>query len=221
VVRKTLGFGLRGYVGNLLQHFNYRIDLFFVSAFLGANGVGIYSVAVGLAEVLWHLPGAVAFVIFPRTAGSSIEKSRRDLGPALWLTLGATAMGAALIALVGRPAIRLLFSEAFLDAYVPLLLLLPGVVLLGGAKVLAGVIGGRGFPHLNSINSGISLAVTVVLDLILIPRYGVAGASIASTAAYATTFVTALAMWGLVGRDRSEKGSGGRDGGGGDAPDAP
>jgi O-antigen/teichoic acid export membrane protein len=46
---------------------------------------------------------------------------------------------------------------------------------------------GRGSPGLNSIVLGIGLVITVVLDLLLIPRYGALGAATASTAAYLCT----------------------------------
>ena len=54
ILRQMLAFGLRGYVGNLLQFFNYRLDLFIVGILLGPAAVGIYTAAIGLAELLWH-----------------------------------------------------------------------------------------------------------------------------------------------------------------------
>ena len=41
VIRSTLTFGMKGYVGNLLQFFNYRLDALIVNAFIGPVGVGI------------------------------------------------------------------------------------------------------------------------------------------------------------------------------------
>jgi O-antigen/teichoic acid export membrane protein len=46
---------------------------------------------------------------------------------------------------------------------------------------------GRGSPGLNSIVLGVGLVITVVLDLLLIPRFGALGAATASTAAYLCT----------------------------------
>lgn len=77
----------------------------------------------------------------------------------------------------------------------PMLALLPGVVLLGGAKVLTNEITGRGYPHYNSINAGLALVLTVVLDLVLIPRYGVLGAALASSIAYSAISFTAIGFY--------------------------
>jgi O-antigen/teichoic acid export membrane protein len=203
VLRSTLAFGLRGYVGNVLQFFNYRLDMLLVNAFLGPAGVGIYSVSVRFAEMLWYLPNAVSFVIFPKAAASKPEAMNRFTPRVFRITLGLTVLGALGLGLVGRPIIVLIYSSTFASAYLPLLALLPGVVLLGGAKVLTNEIAGRGYPHYNSINAGLSLLITIALDLLLIPRFQVLGASLASTAAYTASFLAAGVFYMAVSRRKS------------------
>jgi O-antigen/teichoic acid export membrane protein len=205
VLRSTLSFGLRGYIGNVLQFFNYRLDMFILNYFLGPASVGIYAVSVRLAELLWYLPNAVGFVIFPRAAASKPEEMNVFTPRVFRATLGLTALGALGLAFVGRPVINLVFSSAFVGAFIPMLVLLPGVVLLGGAKVLTNELAGRGYPHYNSLNAGLALILTVVLDLVLIPRYGVVGAALASSAAYTTIFFTATGFYLTVSRATKDK----------------
>jgi O-antigen/teichoic acid export membrane protein len=200
VIRSTLGYGLRGYVGNILQFFDYRLDMFIVNYLLGAAGTGIYSVSVALAELLWYLPNAVGFVIFPKAATSRAEVMNRFTPRVFGITLALTLLGGVGLVVVGQPFIRIVYSADFLPAYGPLLALLPGVILMGSAKVLTNEIAGRGYPHYNSINSGLALVVTIALDLLLIPRYGVLGASIASSIAYTVIFFTAIGFYRLVSR---------------------
>jgi O-antigen/teichoic acid export membrane protein len=200
IMHKTLSYGLRGYVGNLLQFFNYRLDAFIVNYFIGPAGAGIYGVAVAMAEMLWYLPNSVGFVIFPKAAATSPEEMNRFTPRVFRVTLGLTALGAAALALLGRLLIDLIYSSAFASAYVPLVALLPGVVLLGGAKVLTNEIAGRGYLQYNSINSGIALVLTIILDLVLIPRYGVLGAAVASSIAYTAIFFTAIIFYRAVSR---------------------
>ena len=206
VLRETLAFGMRGYVGNLLQFFNYRLDLFLVNFYLGLAGVGIYSVSVRLAEMLWYLPNAVGFVIFPKAAATKAAEMNKITPRIFKITLGLTALGAVILALLGRLLILIVYSDSFLDAYLPLLALLPGVVLLGAGKVLTNEIAGRGYPHYNSINAGLSLILTIILDLLLIPPYGVLGASMASSIAYTVIFLVAIAFYINVSRKGSEHG---------------
>jgi O-antigen/teichoic acid export membrane protein len=179
--------------------------MFILNYFLGPASVGIYAVSVRLAELLWYLPNAVGFVIFPRAAASKPEEMNVFTPRVFRATLGLTALGALGLAFVGRPVINLVFSSAFVGAFIPMLVLLPGVVLLGGAKVLTNELAGRGYPHYNSLNAGLALILTVVLDLVLIPRYGVVGAALASSAAYTTIFFTATGFYLTVSRATKDK----------------
>jgi O-antigen/teichoic acid export membrane protein len=82
-----------------------------------------------------------------------------------------------------------LYGEPFRPSIAALLWLLPGVVLFTIANVLAAYIAGIGKPHLNLWVSGISLVITIALDLILIPKLNIVGASIASTVSYSVSAV--------------------------------
>lgn len=203
ILGQMLAFGLRGYVGNLLQFFNYRLDLFIVGILLGPAAVGIYTAAVALAELLWHLPNAVSFVIFPKASATRPEDMNRVTPRIFALTLGITLVGGVFIALLGRQVIQVIYSDLFLAAYQPLLALLPGVILLGGGKVLTNEIAGRGYVHYNSVNAGLALVLTVIFDLLLIPRWGVLGASWASTIAYSAIFLTAVIFYRSVSRNQN------------------
>lgn len=204
IMRSTLSFGLKGQIGNILQFFNYRIDMFIVNYFLGPNDVGIYSVSVGLAELLWHFPNAVSFVIFPKVANTKPELLNNFTPRVFRITLGFTAVGAIGLLFLGKPIISFIYSSTFLSAYVPMLALLPGVILLGGAKVLTNEMAGRGNPQYNSINAGLGLVITVILDLLLIPQYGILGAALASTIAYAMIFSVAMGFHLVVSRKKKE-----------------
>jgi O-antigen/teichoic acid export membrane protein len=199
-MRQTLRFGMKGHIGTILQFYNYRLDLFLVNFFVGPAAVGIYYVSVRMAEALWFLPNAVGFVILPKAAATAPEKMNAFTPRAFRVTIGITILGSMGLAALGKPIIQLVYTEQFADAYVPLLVLLPGVVLLGGAKVLTNEIAGRGFPQYNSINAGLVLIVTIVLDLYLIPRLGIKGAAIASSLSYTSVFFLALYFHRVVRR---------------------
>lgn len=199
--RDVTAFGLKGHVANLLQFLNYRLDMFLVNYFLGPAAVGIYGVAVSLAELMWFLPDAVGFVIVPRTAAA-----RTDVGTSGWryaiLTTAAAAVGAVMLAIAAPVIIRSVFSASFVSAYPALLWLLPGAVLLSGAKVLASEVLGRGYPQYNAITAAVGLAVTVALDLLLIPSLGIAGAAMATSLSYATVLAAVVYFSVMLGRRR-------------------
>jgi O-antigen/teichoic acid export membrane protein len=204
IMRSVLSFGLKGYIGNVFQFFNYRLDAYFVNYFVGTGGVGIYSVSVGLAELLWYFPNAVGFVIFPKAAATQPEVMNIFTPRIFFITLAVTTLGAIGLVFLGKPLIQFIYSLAFVSAYIPMLVLLPGVILLGGAKVLTNEIAGRGYPHYNSFTSAVAFILTVLFDLIFIPRFGIMGAALASSIAYGTIFFIAIGFYFIVSRRTTE-----------------
>ena len=120
-MRRMINFGVRGQVGNVLQFFNYRLDTFVLNYFHGPSPVGIYGAAVSMAELLWQLPNAVGFVIFPKAAATRATDLNAFTPRVFKATLILTAAGGLILALSGRMIIDWVYSPAFADAYGPLL----------------------------------------------------------------------------------------------------
>jgi O-antigen/teichoic acid export membrane protein len=70
----------------------------------------------------------------------------------------------------------------------------------GPVGLLAGNVVARGHRRLNSWATGIRLVLTVVLDLLLIPRAGAIGAAAASAVAYMATSLALMWMFWKVTR---------------------
>lgn len=177
-------YGLKAYFGNIIQFFNYRLDMFLVAIFLNPAAVGFYSIAVGVAETFWMLPGAIAAVLFPRISSlNSVAANNLTPGIARH-TFFIIFVFSLILALLAKPLIKILFGSAFLPSVMPLLILLPGIVALGGAKTLTADLAGRGKPQFGTYASFVSLAVNIPLNLYLIPRWGISGAAFSSSVAY-------------------------------------
>jgi stage V sporulation protein B len=184
-LRSALGFAVPCYAANLAQFLNYKLDVFVVGFFAGAASVGRYTLAVSLGQLLWLMSNSVASVLLPKVAaatgdGSAVRHTMRVTRLSLWAT---AACGLAL-AVLATQAIPLLYGEAFRPSIMALVWLLPGIVVFSVANVLAAYIAGIGKPRLNLIVSGVSLIVTIALDVALIPRLNIVGAAIASTVSY-------------------------------------
>jgi O-antigen/teichoic acid export membrane protein len=184
ILAKTLRFGYRTSIGITLQFFTYRLDLLLVNILLGSSAAGQYSISSRLAELMFVLPGAVGTAILSRSASSSAAEMDHLAPRSFWITLALGIITAFGLALLGRFAIPLAFSSAFDSSYLPMLLLLPGTVVVGSSAVLANDLVGRGRPGIMSIAAFGAFVVTVVLDLLLIPVYGLIGAAVASSIAY-------------------------------------
>ena len=195
VLRAQVTFGLQGQVGNILQLLNYRLDRYVAIGFVGAAGIGIYSVGVGVAESIWFISNAVAIVLLPRLTRAGADEAA-DLTPlfcrhTLFLSVLAALAAAGLSPLL----LPLLFGSAYSESVVAVWWLLPGTVALAGTKVLAAYVFSRGKPLINSYITLASLAMTVVADLALIPVFGVPGAAAASSLAYSLSFAVSLVVY--------------------------
>ena len=192
---QLIRYGLRFYPGSLTGFFSYRVDAYLI-AFLIANpskSLGYYSMAVGLAEMVFFFPHAVASMFFPHVAGSSREDSDRQVALVARVTLLVSGMFALL--LVPAAAVMIwTVLPAFEQSLPPLLVLLPGVVALSAANVVGGYVTGIGRPGINSIVSVVALLVNIAANLLLIPRFGILGAASASLISYTFSSVLLTAV---------------------------
>ncbi|MDH7596428.1 MAG: flippase [Methanothrix sp.] len=192
-IRQATAYGVQAHLSNILGFLNYRVDMFMVNWFLGPAAVGLYTVGVGMVEKLWMTSQAASTVLFPRVAAETNEERRKGLTPLVARTvLWTTALGALLLAILSRWIVLLLYSEAFLPAVGALQALLVGIVALSAARVLANDISGRGFPGLNIYTGIAAVTANVALNLLWIPRYGIAGAAWASTVSYMVLFLSTI-----------------------------
>lgn len=179
-------YGLKLHLGNLFQTLNYRFDIYLVAFFLGPTSVGLYSIAVAMGEWLWLIPGAFGNPLMQRVATGSKEDVNQMIGVINRLTSAILALGTLVLSLLGGGLIQLLYGAAFSASYFPLLLLLPGIWALGLWKNFINDLSVRGYPTIKSYTSGVAVMLTVLLDILLIPRWGINGAAIASSIAYLT-----------------------------------
>ena len=184
----ALRFGAKLHPGVIAQWANYSLDRFLINVFLGPSAVGVYAVAASLGERLWMLPGAVGSSLLSRTGGNAPDDAHltaRACRSTLWLMAGAClALG-----LAAPLVIPALFGASFAAAAKPLRILLPGILLLSAGKTVAPYLLNHNRPWAGTWISLVSVSGTVILNLLLIPRFGIVGSALASTAAYAANGV--------------------------------
>jgi O-antigen/teichoic acid export membrane protein len=196
LARRVAGFGLRSQVGGVVGLLNLRFDFLVLGSIAGTGAVGIYAVSSKYAEFL-RLPAlALTWVTYPRVArmgaAAFAARGRRMVAPLIALGgLAAVALG-----LLAMPLLPVVYGQAFRSAVWPALIILGGLVAEPAAGVASAFLLGTGRPGLNSALLGAGLAVTLLMDLLLIPAHGAVGAAWASATAYLMTDVLLIAaMW--------------------------
>ena len=187
--RKIAGYSARTYPATLSGYFSYRADTYILQASLASSHksatspLGLYSLAVTMDEALFYVPNAVATLFLPRVAGMSVEESSVMVGRVGRLTTLITiAAGIALIP-VAFFLVKVILPQ-YSDCLPAFLVLLPGVVSLSVGKVMTSYIGGRGRPGTIAIGSMISVILNVAANILLIPMFGIVGASLSSLLSY-------------------------------------
>jgi len=195
IASRLIIYGVKGHAGTVFQSLNYRFDIYIVAYFLSASQVGIYSVAVAFSEILWMVPDSLGIVISQRSASRCRAEASRITATATRLMLPVLAFGCIAWALLGSFVIPLFYGAAFASASGAMFWLLPGIWFLGLWKNLLNDICFRGYPLYKTYSSGVAVLVTIILDLLLIPKFGIAGAAMASSAAYATAALITLFLY--------------------------
>jgi len=202
IFQESIKFGVKGYIGTVIQFFNYRIDMLILNMLLGAASVGYYTIAVSLVEALWYFPNAVGTLLLSRTPKLKTEDVNKSTPLISRNAFFITLVLGVILFVFGKFIIVLLFGNEYLPSVEPLWYLIPGIVALSICKVLGNELAGRGKPIINTYISITSLVVNIPLNFLLIPVLGISGSALASTISYTVSAVLTLVYFSRVSENR-------------------
>lgn len=186
LLRRMITYGLKFHISVLAGAIIFRADLLVVNHFRGAAEAGVYSVATQFGMLLMLLPSVIATLLFPR-----VTAEQDAHGETTWQVTKHTALIMLVCCLAAVPLsflLPLVYGAAFSEVTPLLLILLPGVYLIGLESVLVQHFSALGLPRTIPIYWIVTLVVNLVLVFALVPQFGAYGAAIASTVSYALIF---------------------------------
>ena len=183
--RALVSYGLRLYPSTVSGFGNARADTYILQALIvnSTRAVGLYATAVVMAELVFYVPDSISSLFLPRVAGSTTEDANRMLGRVARLSTLITLGLALALVPVAFLGIHLVLPQ-YVDCLPAFLVLLPAVLSLSLAKIMTSYVVGRGRAGLVSVANVVALVLNVMLNLILIPRFGIVGASLSSLVSY-------------------------------------
>jgi O-antigen/teichoic acid export membrane protein len=199
LLRESLKHALVLHAATVLLFLHLRADMFMLTHIAGTAQLGIYSLSVTLAETVLLATDSVAVSILPHAMQNTVRDASRMALRAARLNLLLSACLALAWAAVGLPVILWVFGGAFEASYLPLLALLPGISCFGMQRVCGGPMLRAGRASRLVWFTAASLACNVALNLVWIPRWGAAGAALASTCSYALGAALALRWTAALG----------------------
>ncbi len=186
LLARMVRYGIKFHIATLAGAIIFRADLLVVNHFHGAAEAGVYSVATQFGMLLMLLPGVIATLLFPRVTA---EQDAR--GATTALVTRYTAFVTLFCCLAAVPfsfLLPLIYGPEFTAASRLLLILLPGVYLVGLESVLVQHFSALGLPRIIPFYWIVTLIINVVLVFLWVPRMGAQGAAVASTLSYALIF---------------------------------
>lgn len=191
--RELLTFNSHSIVLILCLTSLYQVDILMLKALTATAQVGYYRGALELAEFLWFVPMALQ-TVFVHSTSELWAEGRTDKVSTLTakttrytlLLTGVMALGLAALA---TDAVPFYLGENFEPAVTPLLLLLPGALGFAVARPILAVSQGKGTLRYPILATGTAAALNLGLNALLIPRYGMYGAAVATSIGYGSMFV--------------------------------
>jgi len=183
----ALTYGLKFFIPLVAAILIFRVDLLIVNHFRGAAEAGVYAVASQVANLLTMLPGVIAMLLFPRVA--SYQDPRGEFAIQVTRHVSFVMLIMCVMVAAGSFLLPLIYGARFADATIQLLILLPGVCLIGIESVLVQHFTGTGLPVAIPVFWLITLAVSIGFNLALVPVFGARGAAVTSTLSYALIFL--------------------------------
>ena len=176
---------------------NLQMDQMLMAAWLPSKVLGLYAVSVSWTSMLSAVFGALGPVLFPALAGTQDPAEQRALvARSFRLGILAVVVLGGGLALVTPFLLPLFFGRAFAPAVPAALILVAAAVVLNLVNLTGEILRGLGLPRWPLFGQLAALPVTVVLLIVLLPRWTTVGASIASLLAYTVT--GAVCVVGIV-----------------------
>lgn len=167
----------------VLATFYGNVDILMLKELSGDAAAGTYAVAVKIIDVWYTVPTAIVAALMPAIVNTRKHSEELYRSRTQKLLVGFFWMGLAVAAgltLFSPVVVRAAFGTSYLDAAAAL-----GILAWSVLIVQMGIVGMpwlmlEGLSWYPFIRNAMGIAMNVVLNLVLVPRYGVKGAAVAT-----------------------------------------
>ena len=185
IITGLMRFGLKSYAQILSGHLNYQISIYMIAWMLSDVDIGLYAVAVSFASALWFFPNSLGMVLLPALSSKKDDDEINQItATVVRHTFYIVLIGILVLSLAGKYIIPIFYGQAYISSYIPMLLLLPGILAMSLYKVLTRYFTSRNLHHLTVYVGIIALVINVVSNFIFINIWGIAGGALASSFVY-------------------------------------
>ncbi len=177
----------------------YKTDILIVSHYHGQAVAGEYQAALFPAELIWFVPGAIQAALLQETAKKwadrRIDAINRSLENGLkYGVLALTLFGIGLFALA-ETFLTFYYGPQYATSALALRILLVGTFFYGVNRIAGPVLQATGRLKHQQATNVLALVLNLTLNLLLVPRYGIEGAAVATALSYVSVFFGSLLIF--------------------------
>ena len=196
IMKSMIKLGLVNAIAIFIMQLNYRLDILMLKKLSSLEEVGFYSLAMQIAEQLWHIPYAIEAIVLSRSANTQSDQFvHRTVASIFRVSLLIGVAVGLLIFFVAPPLVPLIFGGEFSRSVAMIQVVLPGILILVGFRILNSRLTGMGKPQIAIYAFMPALVINFILNLFLIPRFGGIGAAWSTNISYAMGSLTFLVVY--------------------------
>ncbi|MFH1850440.1 MAG: oligosaccharide flippase family protein [archaeon] len=198
-LRRIFAFAYPLMLFTIVLNLFLNLDLFMVKSLSDESSAnllaGLYTAASTLARIPYYLILGLSMVLFPliseSTHANNHERTRKQISRSMRYCLLFLVPIVAVISSTSRGLLTLVYSAAYAGAAPALGILIIGNAFFALFVILTTVVSGSGQPKKSFLISVPLLVLDLILNYLLITRWGISGAAAGTTIASAAAFFIA------------------------------
>lgn len=173
-------------ISTLIVMIYTRIDQFMIAKMIGIEEVAKFNVAVRISDAYMFIPLAISASFFPMVANDNTASNIKKYFHVTHLFTFASAL---LVMMLTPFIVNVFFGARYHESISVIYIIVIANVISSLGSVSTNILIIRGISYLRIYRAIYGLVINVVLNIILIPKYGMIGA------AYASLFSQVIAAW--------------------------
>lgn len=183
---KFLGIG---HLSNIINFLNYRFSLWIIAIYLSAAEVGYFGLASGIAGMLNLIATPISSVLMPYLSKEVGKKRRKIFAQYSRLNFTIILFAGTIGFFIAPVVIPFVYGKEFIPAILIFQISLVGTLFTAQNKIMGIFNISDNMQKINLYATIIGLFLTVITSFILIPNYGLIGATICNLITYLCMFI--------------------------------
>jgi O-antigen/teichoic acid export membrane protein len=183
-LRHLLRYSFLSFLSNIIAFLLFRVDYFFVEKYCTNSDLGNYIQVSKLSQLFFVVPGILASIVFPMTAGGMKKEVNSHLPVLSRIIFFFFGNACIFLVLTGKFIFPYFFGDSFTSMYQIFLLMIPGILGLAIIFPLTAYYAGKKKMGVNIRGCLYTVLLMIVADFVVVPVYKITGATVVCSLSY-------------------------------------